>query len=514
MFGDRKVTNLFNGIWRSPIAELERGGSFPTHVAKCLSVLFDMLRETEDYSIFMEAVPALKKEVDGDKKYLFEKDRQAFYVEATTSLMQILNNKAERFQRQGKEADAERLRFGIDLYQFKGKKGLSKSNVEQIKNITKKLYCTLYDKNDTTFEEMVRFFGKASAVDKTGGLKDLESPESVAKVLTQCSLEQPKSLTPSSKPQETAMVKQVPNVSEVLKTVTTVPSRPVDIHPITTLATITNVTTTTEPSRKVEPLTKSTEKPIELSTVANEIMTKPSNPIATKPVVSQSLPTKLTQSSSLSITKSFNTVAKTVSQVTPQSMATVHPVKAVSHNPLLNKSVTNPLLHKPNLQSSGSASKPKPKRPVLDMSKYQKNAIPSTSKTVSTPPPAKDAAAQLREFNESVSKMLFAQSIGALSPHTPKHSPSVTKTYSKNASGPSLLKAKTQALAGKAAKVTKPYQVPSTATSFGPRKSNIKPTNTLAPKQFKSQVQKTVVFNQPKPLPKKDDDECEVICID
>ena len=40
LFGDRKGNNLFNGIWRMPLNEVDRAGSFSTHMGNEI-ILFD-----------------------------------------------------------------------------------------------------------------------------------------------------------------------------------------------------------------------------------------------------------------------------------------------------------------------------------------------------------------------------------------------------------------------------------------------------------------------------------------
>ena len=40
LFGDRKGNNLFNGIWRLPLSEVDRAGTFSTHVR--ISLLFSL----------------------------------------------------------------------------------------------------------------------------------------------------------------------------------------------------------------------------------------------------------------------------------------------------------------------------------------------------------------------------------------------------------------------------------------------------------------------------------------
>ena len=54
LFGERKNTNLFNGIWRMPLSEADRAGSFCTHMGKCVNTLMEYANANNDYQIFLE----------------------------------------------------------------------------------------------------------------------------------------------------------------------------------------------------------------------------------------------------------------------------------------------------------------------------------------------------------------------------------------------------------------------------------------------------------------------------
>ena len=49
LFHDRKNTNFFQGLWRIPVGDIDRAGSFATHMAKCVTLMLDVLVQTSDY---------------------------------------------------------------------------------------------------------------------------------------------------------------------------------------------------------------------------------------------------------------------------------------------------------------------------------------------------------------------------------------------------------------------------------------------------------------------------------
>ena len=54
LFGERKNNNFFNGIWRLPLSEIDRAGSFSTHMGKCVETLITLASKTGDQYILLE----------------------------------------------------------------------------------------------------------------------------------------------------------------------------------------------------------------------------------------------------------------------------------------------------------------------------------------------------------------------------------------------------------------------------------------------------------------------------
>ena len=95
LFGERKNTNLFNGIWRMPLSEADRAGSFCTHMGKCVNTLMEYANANNDYQIFLEVAVLLRKVPNSDQKFLYEKQRKSFGKQAYLDLKKILRSRAD-----------------------------------------------------------------------------------------------------------------------------------------------------------------------------------------------------------------------------------------------------------------------------------------------------------------------------------------------------------------------------------------------------------------------------------
>ncbi|XP_063980045.1 calcineurin-binding protein cabin-1-like isoform X2 [Diachasmimorpha longicaudata] len=95
LFADRKSTNFFNGVWRIPTDEIDRPGSFPSHMSRCVTLLMQVLKETEDSIMLMELCIQLRKIPDADKKYVRDSEREQLSRQASTLCLQSLRTRMQ-----------------------------------------------------------------------------------------------------------------------------------------------------------------------------------------------------------------------------------------------------------------------------------------------------------------------------------------------------------------------------------------------------------------------------------
>ncbi|KAK3753418.1 hypothetical protein RRG08_056311 [Elysia crispata] len=94
LFSDRKQNNFFQGLWKIPIEDLERSGSFASHVHRSVQLLLNVLADQGDLDMLLLIRNQLKRTPDSGKKYLRDSERlilaDAAYLKCLTSLKQSM----------------------------------------------------------------------------------------------------------------------------------------------------------------------------------------------------------------------------------------------------------------------------------------------------------------------------------------------------------------------------------------------------------------------------------------
>ncbi|XP_076631383.1 calcineurin-binding protein cabin-1 isoform X1 [Colletes latitarsis] len=95
LFADRKSTNFFSGVWHIPNGEVDRPGSFAFHMSRCVTLLMQVLKETNDGRMLMQLSIQLGKIPESDKKYLRDTEREQLSRQALTLCLQSLRTKVQ-----------------------------------------------------------------------------------------------------------------------------------------------------------------------------------------------------------------------------------------------------------------------------------------------------------------------------------------------------------------------------------------------------------------------------------
>ncbi|XP_017876030.1 calcineurin-binding protein cabin-1-like [Ceratina calcarata] len=95
LFADRKSTNFFNGVWHIPNREVDRPGSFAFHMSRCVTLLMQVLKETNDGRMLMQLSVQLGKTPEEDKQYLRDAEREQLSRQALTLCLQSLRTKVQ-----------------------------------------------------------------------------------------------------------------------------------------------------------------------------------------------------------------------------------------------------------------------------------------------------------------------------------------------------------------------------------------------------------------------------------
>lgn len=132
LFHERKNNNFFNGIWRIPSQEIDRPGNFTTHLSKCIIILMDVLKKTNDYETLIDLALQLQRNPEADKKYLNDTDKKELFQQAVACGVQAFKNKLRETLNgisEGKNNDRDLLSLMLEIF---------KANRKTLKNFQQK----------------------------------------------------------------------------------------------------------------------------------------------------------------------------------------------------------------------------------------------------------------------------------------------------------------------------------------------------------------------------------------
>ncbi|XP_030074198.1 calcineurin-binding protein cabin-1 isoform X1 [Microcaecilia unicolor] len=92
LFCERNKTNFFNGIWRIPVDEIDRPGSFASHMSRSIVLLLNVLSQLKDSSTLLKISSMLQRTPDQGKKYLRDADRQVLAQRAFILTVKVLED--------------------------------------------------------------------------------------------------------------------------------------------------------------------------------------------------------------------------------------------------------------------------------------------------------------------------------------------------------------------------------------------------------------------------------------
>ncbi|XP_030622423.1 calcineurin-binding protein cabin-1 [Chanos chanos] len=96
LFCERNKTNLFNGIWRIPVDEIDRPGSFASHMNRSIVLLLEVLYQLKDHDTLLKVSFMLQRTPDQGKKYLRDVDRQVLAKRAFFLTVKVLEDNLNR----------------------------------------------------------------------------------------------------------------------------------------------------------------------------------------------------------------------------------------------------------------------------------------------------------------------------------------------------------------------------------------------------------------------------------
>uniref|UniRef100_A0A914UMV1 Uncharacterized protein n=1 Tax=Plectus sambesii TaxID=2011161 RepID=A0A914UMV1_9BILA len=113
LFQSRKPTNFFENLWRIPVEEIDRNGSFPMHMARCCWLAIAIASKLEDYAALIDiVVPLSRKPTDPKLQYVSEQNRNKLCNAASRCGLRAAHQWLKRSR-----PDNNLKRFCIQVYQ-------------------------------------------------------------------------------------------------------------------------------------------------------------------------------------------------------------------------------------------------------------------------------------------------------------------------------------------------------------------------------------------------------------
>ncbi|KAJ6659060.1 hypothetical protein lerEdw1_019363 [Lerista edwardsae] len=105
LFCERNKTNFFNGIWRIPVDEIDRPGSFASHMNRSIVLLLNVLARLKDHHTLLKVSSMLQRTPDQGKKYLRDADRQVLAQRAFVLTVTVLEGMLDELTEVSEDQD-------------------------------------------------------------------------------------------------------------------------------------------------------------------------------------------------------------------------------------------------------------------------------------------------------------------------------------------------------------------------------------------------------------------------
>ncbi|KAF4792801.1 Calcineurin-binding protein cabin-1 [Turdus rufiventris] len=87
-----ELETFCQGIWRIPVDEIDRPGSFASHMNRSIVLLLNVLSQLKDYNTLLKVSSMLQRTPDQGKKYLRDADRQVLAQQAFVLTVKVLED--------------------------------------------------------------------------------------------------------------------------------------------------------------------------------------------------------------------------------------------------------------------------------------------------------------------------------------------------------------------------------------------------------------------------------------
>lgn len=159
LFTERRSNNFFNGIWRIPSSDIDRPGSFSSHLSKCVTILIETLKQNRDHETLLDLAIQLSRRPDSDKEYLNDYDRNELSQQAVSTCIHVYQSILMQLQEHKK--DSEILNLLVDIFKAYRKCAKNMPNKELLFSDVMKQAYKVYVQDKAKLPESANVFDLA-----------------------------------------------------------------------------------------------------------------------------------------------------------------------------------------------------------------------------------------------------------------------------------------------------------------------------------------------------------------
>ncbi|KRT83277.1 hypothetical protein AMK59_3936 [Oryctes borbonicus] len=106
---------MYKGVWRIPSSEIDRPGSLAAHIGRCVSLLLQILHDTNDHKTLLDLCLQLRRMPDADKIYIRHTEREQLSDQAITLCIQCLRRQIKNIDSLSSSA---KQRILLDIFRI------------------------------------------------------------------------------------------------------------------------------------------------------------------------------------------------------------------------------------------------------------------------------------------------------------------------------------------------------------------------------------------------------------
>ncbi|XP_022907944.2 calcineurin-binding protein cabin-1-like isoform X2 [Onthophagus taurus] len=168
LFSERKANNFFNGVWRIPSSEIDRPGSLAAHMGRCVTLLLQILYDTNDHKTLLDMCLQLRKVPDADKIYIRHVEREQLSEQALTLCIQSLRKQIKNIENSSSSMVQKIL---LDVYRIYQRSQKSLPNKEStfasmLTDVYKKCVKEKVPENANLLDLAIKFCAQSKAIEK------------------------------------------------------------------------------------------------------------------------------------------------------------------------------------------------------------------------------------------------------------------------------------------------------------------------------------------------------------